>query len=409
MKQNNLILKGKICYSLSLQELAVFDNSYLVCEGGVSRGVFSDVPKEYESFPITDYGDSMIIPGLCDLHVHASQYAFRGLGMDLELIDWLNTHAFPEEAKFADLEYADMAYDAFVDDMKRGATTRACVFATLHSPATMLLMEKLEESGLVTFVGKVNMDTNSPEYLREKDSVSDTIADTKEWIKKSQNFKNTKPIITPRFIPTCTSELLSSLNELQMQHNLPVQSHLSENKEEIEWVKRLHPDIGSYGEVYDHFGMFGDTPTIMAHCVWSEGAEEDLLKKNGVYVAHCPQSNTNISSGIAPIRRFLNKGIRVGLGSDVAGGCHTSIFRAMSDAIQVSKLYYRLIDQHETPLTEKEAFYLGTKGGGSFFGKVGSFDAGYEFDAVVLSEASLERAIYLDASIRCKYVRGKLI
>jgi len=207
-----------------------------------------------------------------------------------------------------------------------------------------------------------------------------------------------------------------------------VQSHLSENQKEIEWVKKLYPDAESYGDVYNRYGLFGgeDTPTVMAHCVWSKDKEEELLKTQGVYAAHCPQSNINLSSGIAPVRRFLNKGIRVGLGSDVAGGCHLSIFRAMIDAVQVSKLRWRLIDQHDAPLAETEAFFLGTLGGGSFFGKVGSFDDGYEFDAVAIDDASLAahdmheklplenrlaRIMYFfdDRFIRGKYVRGKKI
>ena len=408
----NFILKGNICYSRSPQELAAFKNSYLVCEGGMSKGVFHAVPECYDSFPIVDYGKNIIIPGLCDLHVHAPQYTFRGLGMDLELLDWLNGYAFIEESKYADLGYADLAYTAFVDDLLRGATTRACIFATVHVPATLLLMEKLEESGLVTFVGKVNMDTNSPDYLCEKNSY----ADTREWIEKLK-FKNTRPIITPRFIPACTGKLLNSLKNLQKEYKLPVQSHLSENQDEVAWVKEMYPEAGSYGEVYDKFGLFGgeDTPTVMAHCVWSDGKEEELLKNNGVYVAHCPQSNINLCSGIAPVRRFLRKGVNIGLGSDVAGGCHTSVFRAMSDAVQVSKLYYRLIDQNDAPLTEKEAFYLGTLGGGSFFGKAGSFEDGYEFDAVVIDDEDtslsipdrLTKIIYMDNPVRAKYVRGK--
>jgi len=161
----------------------------------------------------------------------------------------------------------------------------------------------------------------------------------------------------------------------------------------------------------------------MAHCVWCVDKDDELLKTNGVYVAHCPQSNTNLSSGIAPIRRFLSKGIKVGLGSDVAGGSHLSIFRAMSDAVQISKLYWRLVDQKYKPLTINEAFYLGTAGGGSFFGKVGKFEPGYEFDAVIIDDSNipssnpltlqerLSRIIYCyeDIKILAKYVRGKMI
>ena len=421
----NTILKGNICYSKSLNELEIFGNSYLVCENGLSRGAFKEIPERFHGLPVVDYGDNLIIPGLCDLHVHAPQYAFRGLGMDIELLEWLNTYTFPEESRYVDIDYARTSYGFFVDALKSGATTRACIFATLHTPATVLLMKKLERSGLVTMVGKVNMDRNSPKYLCSATAEAAYLS-TRRWIERTKGrYKNTSPIITPRFIPTCSDELMRRLKELQIEHGLPVQSHLSENKGEIAWVRELCPDASSYGDAYDRFGLFGGegTKTIMAHCVWSEGAEEELLRDNGVFVAHCPQSNINLSSGIAPIRRFLKNGIRVGLGTDVAGGCHLSIFRAMSDAIQVSKLYWRLVDQNNTPLTIEEVFFLGTVGGGGFFGKVGSFDDGYEFDAVVIDdsrittsnplkiEERLARAIYFSEScvIRDKYVRGRRI
>jgi len=421
----DMILKGNICYSKSPSELQTFEDSYLVCAGGVSQGVFTEIPDEFNALPVTDYGDCIIIPGLVDLHVHAPQYAFRGLGMDMELLDWLNTYTFPEESKYVHIDYANRAYELFADALRRSATTRASVFATLHSPATILLMNKLEATGLVTCVGKVNMDRNSPDFLRAQ-SPKASYASTKSWIERTKGkYKNTSPILTPRFIPTCSDELMRRIKELQTEYGLPVQSHLSESLGEIAWVRELNPESTSYGDAYNRFGLFGgpDTPTIMAHCVWSQGEEEDLLRDNGVYVAHCPQSNINLASGIAPIRRFLGKGIRVGLGSDVAGGCHTSIFRAMSDAVQVSKLYWRLIDNNETPLTIREAFYLGTAGGGGFFGKVGSFEDGYEFDAVVIDDSNipssnpltpeerLARIIYLsdESHIRSKYVRGNRV
>ena len=429
----NTILKGNICYSRSPQELATVENGYLVCEGRTIRGVFPAIPDAYRDFPVTDHGDCLVIPGLCDLHVHAPQFVFRGLGLDAQLLEWLNKYAFPEEARYLDIEYADKAYSLFVDALIRGATTRACVYATLHAPATELLMEKLEASGLVTFVGKVNMDRNCPEYLREP-GAGEAYRTTRSWLERTRGkYENTYPIITPRFYPACSDELMVKLKELQTEFGLPVQSHLSENRDEAIWVHELCPGARSYGDAYNRFGLFGGdgTPTIMAHCVLSEGAEETLLKDNGVYVAHCPQSNANLSSGIAPVRRFLRNGIRVGLGSDVAAGCHASIFRAMSDAVQVSKLYWRLVDQRDAPLTIPEAFYLGTAGGGEFFGgepsggeffgKVGRFEEGYEFDAVVIDDSGsaspdkltieerLARVVYFadDCCIVEKYVRGK--
>jgi len=412
----NFVIKGTVCYSETPQQLAVFEQAYLVCEGGISRGVFAKLPEAYAAFPLHDHGSDLIIPGLCDLHIHAPQYTFRGLGMDLELIDWLNTYAFPEEAKYADLAYADKPYSAFAEDLKYSATTRASVYGTIHTPATVLLMEKLEAAGLVSFVGKVNMDRNCPDSLREE-SWEASCAATGAWLEAVRGrFRRTMPIITPRFIPSCSAELLRGLGGF----NLPVQSHLSENLGEVEWVRELHPETGSYGEVYDGVGLL-DENTIMAHCIYLKDEEERLLRERGVFVAHCPQSNVNLASGIAPVRRYLDKGIRVGLGSDVAGGCHTSIFRAMSDAIWMSKLHWRLVNQDEKPLSEAEAFYMGTVGGGEFFGKVGSFREGYEFDALVIDDSAtreeltaaerLSRVIYLadERVIRKKYVRGECL
>ena len=200
-----------------------------------------------------------------------------------------------------------------------------------------------------------------------------------------------------------------------------MQSHLSENLSEIAWVQELCPGTRFYGESYARAGLFGgDCPTIMAHCVWSGEEERALMKEKGVFIAHCPQSNMNVSSGIAPVKQYLRDGQKVGLGSDVAGGAHLSIFRAMTDAIQCSKLRWRLVDQDTPALTMPEALYMATKGGGAFFGKVGSFEPGYEFDAVVLDDSTLpttrdctlaerlERTVYLSNGQPCaKYAAGR--
>lgn len=424
MEEQIYALRGNICYSRDKNKLEVADNSYVVCEKGKSAGVFSELPNCYRDIPCRDYSDALIIPGLIDLHVHAPQFAFRGLGMDMELLEWLNKNAFPEESRFENLEYAKKSYAIFTDALKKSATTRAAVFATLHVEATELLMELIEASGLKALVGKVNMDRNSPDYLCEKSSAQ-SAADTRRWIKNTAGkYKNVKPILTPRFIPSCTDGLMEELSALQKEYNLPVQSHLSENLKEIALVKELCPDTGFYGKAYHNAGLFGgECPTIMAHCVYSTDEEINLMKEKGVFVAHCPQSNINLASGIAPIRTYLDRDLFVGLGSDIAGGFSESIFRAMSDAIQVSKLYWQCIDHTVKPLTVEEAFYIGTKGGGAFFGNVGSFEGGYEFDAVVLEDRNLphpqklntrqrlERMMYLsdDRNIISKYVSGNKI
>lgn len=424
MSEPIFILKGNIVYSRNEKELTIYEHGYLVCRNGKVDGIYQTLPFRLGGNPIRDYGDCLIIPGLVDLHIHAPQYSYRGLGMDMELLEWLEVNTFPEEAKFESVDYAKKAYGIFVENLRRSATTRACIFGTVHRPATLLLMDMLEKTGLDTYVGKVNMDRNCPEYICEE--TQESADETLEWIKdvNHRKYQNTHPILTPRFTPSCTDELMEELKKLQMRYDLPVQSHLSENPGEIAWVKELCPWSEFYGDVYDRFGLFGaDCRTVMAHCVYSDDSEIARMKENGVFIAHCPESNMNVSSGIAPVRKFLEEGLHVGIGSDVAGGSTENLFRAMAHAVQSSKLRWRLQDDSLEGLTAEEVFYMATKGGGAFFGKVGSFEPEYEFDAVVLDDSRLkhpqpldirsrlERMIYLadDREICAKYVKGQEI
>lgn len=413
-------LRGHIVHTPTKDDFSVSENAWLVCEEGKVAGVFDELPERYAGLMRYDFQDSLILPGLCDTHVHAPQYAFRGLGMDLELLEWLDTHAFPEEARYHDPRYAALAYGQFVDALRKSATTRACVFATVHGDATIALMRLLEQSGLVTLVGKVGMDRNARDDLLDPPG-QPALDQYDAWIKQAQSeFKRTRPIVTPRFIPSCTDGLLRGLGELARKYDLPVQSHLSENPSEIEWVCELCPEASCYLDAYAQRGLVSPR-TVMAHCVHPTDTELALMQASGILVSHCPASNMNIASGIAPIRRYLDAGIRVSLGTDIAGGYELSMLRAIADAIQVSKLRARQTDLREKPITAAEAFYMATKGGGAFFGKVGSFEAGYALDAVVLDDHALvaprpltvrervERAIYLDRDvrIRCKFVDGQ--
>ena len=164
--ERTFALKGNLIFTPACGRLEVRPGQYLVCEDGLVAGIFETLPERFGGIPVHDHGDRLILPGLVDLHVHASQYAYQGLGMDMELLDWLEENAFPEEARFAEQEYAAAAYRVFTDELTRSATTRACVFATVHRPATLLLMELMEKAGLRGFVGKLNMDSNCPDYLR---------------------------------------------------------------------------------------------------------------------------------------------------------------------------------------------------------------------------------------------------
>lgn len=425
MRKNIQILKGNIIYAKTPEAFIVCEHSYLVCRDGIVDGIYRTLPFRLGGNPIRDFGDCLIIPGLTDLHVHAPQYPIRGFGMDQELLDWLEANTFPEEARYEDMDYAGRAYWIFAENLKRSATTRACVFATVHRPATMKLMDLLEQTGLKTFVGKVNMDRNCPGYICEE--TQESLDETEDWLRDvaGRNYQHTRPVLTPRFIPACSDALMEGLKKIQAESRLPVQSHLSENLQEAAWVAELRPDAEFYGDAYDRSGLFGgaDCPTIMAHCVYSGDQEIARMKEKGVFIAHCPESNMNLSSGIAPVRRYLEEGMRIGLGSDVAGGSSENLFRAMSFAVQASKMRWRLTDQTEAPLTAEEVFYMASKGGGAFFGKTGSFENGYDFDAVVLDDSRLrsprpldvrsrlERMIYLadEREIRAKFVKGQEI
>lgn len=425
----NFIIKGDICYSKNINKMESLKNGFLICINGKSAGVYEKIPQQYKSLPIHDYSGKLVIPGMCDLHTHAPQYSFIGLGMDCELMEWLNNKTFPEEINYSDLSYAKNAYSDFAEKLLKSVTARACIFATVHSEATAELMGILDKTGIMCYVGQVAMDRNAPDELCV--SAEEFVQENEQLIKRYGNkYENIKPIITPRFIPCCTDKMLDKLSDLQKKYNLPVQSHLSENPEEVRLVKKLCPDAMFYGDGYNTHGLFGKSKednyfnTVMAHCVYSDDEELRLMAENRVFVAHCPSSNINLASGIAPVRKMLESGVKVGIGTDVAAGHSLSMLSAVITAVQVSKLYFRLIDKSKKSLSFAESFFIATKGGGEFFGKVGSFEKDYELDAVVLDDSRvnrdrvlstierLERFAYLcgeESGVKAKYVRGKKI
>ena len=412
------VYKAHILFTPERSRFEVLENGYIAVEDGVVAGVAANLSSlGCEGAEVTDFGDCLLIPAMNDMHVHASQYRNQGIAMDLELLPWLENYTFPEEMKYTDEAYARRMYSRFVRDLWRFGTMRACVFATVHTESTRLLMHLFQEAGMGALVGKVAMNRNCPDGLIE--SVDEMVSGTEALISEFNSPDGlVRPIITPRFVPSCTPDMLKACGELAAQYGLPVQSHLSENTSEIAWVQSLEKDSTSYGDAYDRYGLFGQTPTVMAHCVWTAGEELELMKRRGVMVAHCPTSNLNIASGLAPIRTFIEEDVPVGLGSDISGGHDLNIFRMMVFAIQVSKAVYQR--DHSKPfLTLSEAFWLATKSAGRFFGRVGSFEHGYEFDALVIDDSDLnhdnysllqrlERYVYLgdDRQIIHRFCRG---
>ena len=416
------IYRANILHTPTPDRLEIVPRGYVVVgSDGLVEGVYTELPENLDwRRQVMDFGDKLLIPAFNDLHVHAPQYRNMGLALDLELLPWLNTYTFPEETKYADPEYARRLYRRFVHELWMQGTMRSAVFATIHPEATRILADLFIQAGMGAYVGLVGMNRNSPETLQ---NTTAEVMEGMRMLKKHLDEHNpsglVRPIITPRFVPSCSDKMLTALGEYATETGLPVQSHLSENRSEIDWVKELEPESTCYGDAYNRYGLFGQTPTLMAHCCYTDGEEMELMKKNGVYVVHCPMSNSNLSSGMAPIRKFLNAGINVALGTDVSAGHHMSMLRVMQYAIQVSKLNYAQTKGEMPFLSLSEVFYLTTKGGGSFFGKVGSFEPGYEFDALLVDDTylnydhytlpqRLERYIYLgdDRDIKRRFCRG---
>ena len=430
------IYKAHILFTKEQTRFEVVENGYVAVEDGLVAGVagsLAELKTECPTFnvdevEVVDFGDKLLIPAMNDMHVHAPQVHNQGVAMDLELLPWLQNYTFPEESKYADVQYAERMYRRFLHTQWLFGTMRSVVFGTVHTESTRLLMKLYQEAGMGALVGKVAMNRNCPDTLSEG---VDAYVEGQESLIAEANSSLfplpsslpplVRPIITPRFVPSCTPELLQACGELAAKYQLPVQSHLSENTSEIAWVAELEPESKSYGDAYNRYGLFGQTPTIMAHCVWTKGHELELMKQNGVMVAHCPTSNFNLSSGMAPIRSLLDEGVSIGLGSDISGGHDLNMFRMLVYAIQVSKMHYQL-DHDKAFLSLPAIFWIATKSAGSFFGKVGSFELGYDFDALVIDDSvlypseysllhRLERFIYLgdDRQIVHRFCRGQEI
>lgn len=421
------IYRANIIHTPTPNAFEICPKAYIcVGDDGCVEGIYEQLPSCYAAAHVTDFGDHLLIPAFCDMHVHAPQYRNMGVAMDEELLQWLNKYTFPEEIRFAEMEHAQRMYSRFVHELWMQGTMRSAVFATSHIPATLVLADMFLQSGMGAYIGLVGMNRNCPQPL---------ICDTEQHLaglqtliqylhdrQKDEINPLCKPIVTPRFIPSCTPDMLEQLGRMAQQYSLPVQSHLSENMAEIEWVKELEPDAPTYAHAYHKYGLFGQTPTLMAHCCYTDGEEKELMRQSNVIAVHCPTSNSNLASGIAPIKQLLQANIPVALGTDVSGGNNLSVLRTIQYAIQLSKLQYAQYKRTVPFISLSEAFYMATKAGGSFFGNVGAFLKGYEFDALVVNDQYLnhdnysllhriERYVYLgdDRDIVVRFCRGKEI
>ena len=384
------IYKGDIAYTKIKDEFEFLENGSIVVEDAKVKGVWAKLPEQYKDLPIQDFSGKLIIPGFVDAHVHPCQLPNIGLGYDLELLPWLDMYTYKQEGRFADLEYAHKVYASYIDQIWKYGVTRSIAMATTHKEATKLLMQLFCKAGLGAYVGKVNQDCNcgKPEFMEDTQT---SIRLTKQWLEETMDMSElVKPILTPTINIICTAGLMEAVGKLADKYDLPVQAHLSENRTEVEFCKKLYPKADDFGSVYDTFHLFGTHKTMMAHCIHTTEKEMRLMRERTILAAHCPNSNLNLSSGVMKVRRYLDAGIPVGLGSDIAGGDTLSPMANIARTIQSSK-YLWVLDESVGRVKTSEAFYMATKGGGSFFGKVGSFEEGYDFDGLVIDDSEMNR------------------
>lgn len=422
MNRDINIYKGHIVHTPTKDKFEIFENGYIIVdENGKVDSILKTLPMKYQDRPITNYGNKLIIPAFTDLHIHSGQYPNRGLCLDLPLMDWLIKCTFPIESKFRNQNLARNVYSKFIKQLWKNGNLRSVVYDTTFVESTKILFDMFILSGMSAYIGKASQDVNVPDYIKE--NTEQSLIDNEMFILETKNRSNlVKPAIYPRFAPSCSPKLLSGLGELSQKYNVPVISHLSESLSEIELVNELYPGFPTYADIYNYYGLLGQEPTVMAHCVYSDERERKLLKENDVWVAHSPNSNLNLGSGLMQTRKFIDEGLKVALASDIGASAQISIHIAMNTAIATSKIVWLYSNEELEPIKTHEAFYFGTKGGGSFFGKVGSFEKGYEFDALVIDDNELldmeytiqervERFIYLGKSefIISRYLSGNRI
>lgn len=418
--KNYKAYKGNIIYSKDKDMLICEENSYILVLDGVVEKICKELPEGFSEKNITDWGNSLIIPGFCDMHVHAPQFLQMGMGMDKELLDWLNTYTYPNEAKFRDREHAKKVYTEFVDELIRNGTLHVNLITSIHYDASDILFKILEERGLFAFTGKLNMDQNSPEFYIE--DTQESIDETKRFIEEHQNSKNVKPSIVPRFAITCSEKLLKGLGDLAVKYNVPIHSHMCEAVNEMKVCNELFPSYKNEAEIFYKNNLLGQTPTIMAHCIFMDDDVLKYMKNPNCMAVHCPDATANVNAGgIMPVKKLLDMGINLALGSDVGGGTTLSISKTIATAIQHSKIRNMYNPEWEA-INLAESFYMATRSGGRYFDKVGAFDEGYKFNALIIDDSNmhgenytplerLERFCYSgdDRNIVKRYILGEEI
>ena len=353
--------------------LLVVDEGRVVAAGDAGP-LLETLPAGVE---VTDYRGRLIVPGFIDCHVHFPQLDIVG-SFGAQLLDWLKQYAYPAETRFADSDYAREVAAAFIDELLRNGTTTALVFGTVHPHSADAIFEAAEAKGMRLIAGKVLMDSNCPDELR--DDPESAYADSKALIERWHGKGRLGYAITPRFALTSSEAQLEAAGRLAGEYpEVWVHTHLAENHEEVEEIARQFPDSRSYLDVYDRFGLLRER-SVFAHCLHMDDTDRALMARKGGAAAFCPTSNLFLGSGLFRLGAMRAAGIRCGLGTDVGGGTSLSLLRTASEA-------YKVLHLQDQALPAMQALYLATLGAAETLDldqQIGNFKPGKEADFVVL-------------------------
>ena len=321
-----------------------------------------------------DRSNEYALPGFIDLHTHLSQYYIRGL-YEPALLPWLNKYVFPEEERSKNIEYAEKLSRDFFSAMLKAGTTTCVIYTAPFFSACDMAFEIAQETGIRALIGMTMMDMNCPENLPQNShkTLEESILLYEKWHGKNAKLDY---IFTPRFAPTCSLELMKEVVKYAIEHNAWIQTHLSENKEEIEMVKEIF-GYKSYTEVYQKAGLLTQH-SIFAHCIHLNDEEIKMLAENKCKIAHCPDSNFFLKSGEFPLQKIEEAGIEYGLGSDVGAGTSLNML------YHTKMMNYR---QSDYPVLPAKALYHITLGSAKLLGVdeiIGSLEIGKEADIVFL-------------------------
>ncbi len=330
---------------------------------------------------VIDHGDALILPGFVDAHAHYPQTAMIA-SWGKRLIDWLNTYTFPEEMRFADPAYAATIAGRYLDLLLANGTTTVTSFCTIHPASVDALFEAAEARGMAVVAGKTCMDRNAPDGLR--DTAQSAYDDSRALLLKWHGRGRATYAITPRFSPTSTPDQLEALGALWGEHpDCPMQTHLSEQTEELSWVASLYPEARDYLDTYEQRGLLREGG-LYGHAIWLTERERDRLREMGAAVVHCPTSNTFIGSGLFDMAATKAAGLSVGLATDTGGGSSFSMLRTMAAAYEIGQL-------SGTALHPAQLLWLATEGSAGALrmgGAIGRLAPGAAADLVVLDLAS---------------------